>query len=174
MPFRVTFKIFEPGKGAPCYTTSDRRLAYIELNARRAQPGQALTYMTADVSLDPPSSRADDFLMLLYSVRMAMRKYYNGGRRHEDMLASLALESQLDKWIKRTRDFLTSHPGFTPADTKSHAFFLIVEEWRGAFLDRKRYASRKNYDNNVYREMTRKIREYEEKIDDYIRNTIGL
>lgn len=174
MPFKVMFHIYEPGKLAPDYSTSDRKLAHIELNARRATPGKALTSMSADVTPVEPLTKGERFALQLYEIRKAMHKYYNGGRKHEDMLASIALEQKLDKQIKSGRAFLDSHPGYPVKDQKAHTAFLLVEEWRNTWHDRKRYSQRQGYDYQVYREMTRKIRDYEAKIDSYIKEVIGL
>lgn len=174
MPFKVMFHIWEPDKLAPCYSTSDRKLAYIEWNAMRARPGMAMTALKADVEAVEPLTKGERFAYQLWEIRKAMHKYYNGGRKHEDMLASMALEANLDKQIRSARAFLDSHPGYPVKDQKSHIAFLIVEEWRNTWHDRKRYSQRQGYDHQVYREMTRKIRDYEAKIDSYIKEVIGL
>jgi len=174
MPFKVMFHIFNPGDKVPDYNTSDRKLAYIELNARRNTPGKTLASMRADVTPVEPLTKAEGFAYQLWEIRRAMHKYYNGGRRHEDMLASIALETELDKQIRSGRAFLDSHPGYPVKDQKSHAAFLIAEEWRNTWLARKRYSQTKGYDHQMYREMTRKIRDYEAQIDKYIREVIGL
>ena len=110
MPFIVKFSIYEPGKQAPCICTQDRKYAYIELNAMRQKPGMALTRMTADVWAEEPLTKAERFALQLWEIRKAMHKYYNGGRRHEDMLASIELETALDRKIKADREFIDSHP----------------------------------------------------------------
>lgn len=174
MPFIVKFSIYEPGKQAPCICTQDRKYAYIELNAMRQKPGMALTRMTADVWAEEPLTNAERFALQLWEIRKAMHKYYNGGRRREDMLVSIELESALDRKIAADRQFIDAHPGRPVNDQKAYAFFLIVEEWRNTWRERKRYSQTKGYDNMVYREMTRKLRDYEAKIDSYIREIIGL
>jgi hypothetical protein len=168
------FHIYNPGDVVPDYNTSDRRLAYIELNARRNTPGKALTRLTADVTPLEPLTKRESFAYQLWKIRKAMHKYYDGGRKHDDMLASIALETNLDKQIKSGRAFLDSHPDYPVKDKKSHAAFLLAEEWRKTWHERKRYSQTKGYDHQVYREMTRKIRDYEAQIDNYIRETIGL
>lgn len=174
MPFKVKFSIYEPGKIAPCLCTQDRRLAYVELSAMRSKPGMAMTRMTAEVWGFEPLTKAERFALQLWEVRKAMHRYYHGGRKHEDLVASLALESELDKKIRADRQYMDAHPGRRVTDQKAYAFFLIVEEWRSTWLERKRYSNRAGYDNQVYREMTRKIRDYESKIDSYIKQIIGL
>ena len=174
MPFIVKFSIYEPGKEASCFNTQDRKLAYIELNAMRQKPGMALTRMSADVKTVEPLTRAERFALQLWEIRKAMHKYYNGGRKHEDMLASIELETALDRKIKADREFIDSHPGRPVRDQKAYAFFLVVEEWRSTWRERKRYSQTKGYDQQVYREMTRKLRDYEAKIDSYIKQIIGL
>lgn len=174
MPFKVKFSIYEPGKIAPCLCTQDRRLAYIELNAMRSKPGMATTRMTAEVWGFEPMTKSERFALQLWEVRKAQHKYYNGGRRREDLLASIELESELDRKIKADRQYMDAHPGRTVRDQKAYTFFLVVEEWRKTWNDRKRYSSRQGYDYQVYREMTRKLRDYETKIDSYIKEVIGL
>ena len=46
--------------------------------------------------------------------------------------------------------------------------------WRQIWHERKKLASGKDYDSGVYREMTRKIRQLEKEIDEYIKQTIKL
>lgn len=174
MPFKVKFSIYEPGKQAPCFSTQDRKLAYVELNAMRARQGMATTRMTADVEAVEPMTKAERFALQLWEIRKAQHKYYNGGRRQEDLLASIELERALDKKIAADRKFMDAHPGRRIKNQKAYAFFLVVEEWRSTWLERKRYGSRDGYDNRVYREMTRKLRDYETKIDSYIKEVIGL
>lgn len=174
MPFKVMFHIYNPGDKVPDYSTSDRKLAYVELKARRRMPGKAMTSMRADVTPVEPLTKSEKFAYQLYEIRKAQHKYYNCGRKHEDMLASIALETALDKQIKSGRAFLDSHPGYPVKDQKAHAAFLIVEEWRNTWRERKRYSQCKGYNHQVYREMTRKIRDYDTKIDSYIREVIGL
>lgn len=174
MPFKVKFHIYNPGEQVPDFSTSDRKLAYVELNARRATSGKALTSMSAEVTPGEPLTKGERFAYQLWKIRQGMHKYYAGGRKHEDMLASMALEAKLDKQIRSARAFLDSHPGYPVKDQKSHIAFLIVEEWRNTWHDRKRYSQRQGYDYQVYREMTRKIRDYEAKIDSYIKEVIGL
>lgn len=174
MPFIVKFSIYEPGKTAPCICTQDRKYAYIELNAMRQKPGMALTRMSADVKTVEPLTKAERFALQLWEIRKAMHKYYNGGRKHEDELASIDLERALDRKIKADREFIDSHPGRPIRDQKAYAFFLVVEEWRSTWRERKRYSQTKGYDQQVYREMTRKLRDYESKIDSYIKEVIGL
>ena len=174
MPFKVNFHIYAPGKLAPDFSTDDRRLAYVELNARRAKQGQAMTRMSADVQPVEPLTKGEQFVLQLWEIRKAMHKYYNGGRLHEDLVASLELESALDKQISSARAFLNSHPGYPVKDEKSHAFFLVVEAWREAWHERKKFSKKSGYNLQVYKEMTRKIRDYESKIDMYIKGTIGL
>jgi len=174
MPFKVMFHIWEPGKLAPCYSTSDRRLAYIELNAMRAKPGMALTTLKADVEAVESLTKAQRFVFQMWEVRKAMHKYYSGGRNHDDLVASLALESALDKKIKADREFIDSHPGRPVKDPAAYAFFLLVEEWRNTWHERKKFSQRKGYDLQIYREMSHKLRDYEAKIDSYIKEVIGL
>ena len=174
MPFIVKFSIYEPGKQAPCICTQDRKYAYIELNAMRRKPGMAMTRMTADVWAEEPLTKAERFALQLWEIRKAMHKYYNGGRNHEDMLASIELETALDRKIKADREFIDSHPGRPVKDQKAYAFFLIVEEWRSTWRARKKLSLHKHYDQHIYREMTRKLRDYEAKIDSYIKEVIGL
>ena len=161
MPFKVKFSIYEPGK-------QDRKLAYVELNAMRARQGMATTRMTADVEAVEPMTKAERFALQLWEIRKAQHKYYNGGRRQEDLLTSIELERALDKKIAADRKFIDAHPGRPVKDQKAYAFFLVVEEWRSTWQERKRYG------NRVYREMTRKLRDYETKIDSYIKEVIGL
>ena len=94
MPFKVKFQIFEPGKLAPCFTTYDARLAHVEYRHLCNQKGCALTRMTTDIECID-LTRPEQYVFLVYRVRKAISRFYNDGRKPEDLQASLELERQL-------------------------------------------------------------------------------
>lgn len=109
MPFKVKFMIYEPGKQAPCYTTSDAALARVEYNAKVREQGMALSRYVYEITCEE-LTKTEEYVWLVYQVRQAIHKYYNQGRKYADLQASLVLEKQLDDWNLRTRTYLNNHP----------------------------------------------------------------
>ena len=99
MPFKVKFQIFEPGKQAPVFTTSDARLAHVEYKDRCNKQGCALTRMTTTIEC-VDLTKPEQYVYLVFLVRKAIRTYYNEGRKHEDLLVSLGLKSSLTTGIR--------------------------------------------------------------------------
>lgn len=173
MPFKVKFQIFEQGKQAPCFTTSDNKLAHVQYRHLCNQQGCALVRMTADIeciSLTKP----EQYVYLVYRVRKAIRKYYGGGRRREDLQTSLDLEKQLDDWNTRTRYHLNAHPKCRPDDDKAYAFFLLVEQWRKLWHKYFAYKKQPDKDTAIENEIKKQCFDFEKEIDKYINVVIGL
>lgn len=173
MPFKVKFQIFEPGKQSPCLTTYDSRLAHVEYRHMCNQKGCALTRMTTEIECID-LTKPEQYVWLVYRVRKAIRKYYGEGRKHEDLMASLDLEGQLDRWNTRTRFHLQTHPKCKPDDDKAFAFFQVVEEWRNAWHRYFEYKKTADKDLNVEREMKKQCFDFEKEIDKYVNLVIGL
>ena len=172
MPFRVKFQIFEPGKVAPCFTSTDRKLANVEYRHRCNQQGCALTRMTYEIECID-LTQPEKYVWLVYGVRQAIKKYFTKGRKHDDLMASVALEKQLDDWNVRTRTYLNNHPN-CQVDEKGKAFFLIVEAWRNKW--HKYFACKKNNTEpqQILDQMKRECFDYEKQIDNYVNEVIGL
>lgn len=170
---QVKYEIFCTQKTAPVFTSYDKLQAKVEFDefihnskgdvyrlAQTPMPGEELT-------------KPEEYVLLVYQVRKAIRKFFDGGRNHEDFLASLALEKQLDQWNVRTRTYLNNHPN-AKADEKSKAFFLLVEKWRDKW--HKYFATKKSKaePEQVIREMKKECEDYEKQIDKYVKQVIGL
>ena len=170
MPFKVKFEIFEHGKDAACFTTYDARLAKVEYNDRKDKnPWVSMTHTITKENL----TKAEEYVWLVYEVRKAIHKYYNGGRHHEDLVASLVKEKELDMWNTRTRTYLNNHPK-AQYDEKAKAFFIIVEAWREKWT--KYFASKKSgaVSKAVLDQMKKECFDYEKQIDKYVKKVIGL
>jgi hypothetical protein len=172
MPFTVFFNIYEPGKEGPCFTTTDAKLAKVEYNDRTSKPGMALTRMTYTIQLED-LTKHEEYVWLVYQVRRAIRKFFDGGRNHDDFLASMALEKQLDQWNVRTRTYLNNHPN-AKVDEKSKAFFLLVEAWRDKWHKYFAVKKSKAEPEAVIKEMKKECEDYEAQIDKYTKQVIGL
>ena len=157
MPFKVFFQIYEPGKEGPCFTTTDAKLAKVEYNNRASKPGMALTRMTYTIQLED-LTKHEQYVWLVYQVRQAIRKFFDGGRNHDDLMASIALEKQLDQWNARTRTYLNNHPN------------AKVDEWHKYFAVKKSKAE----SDAVIKEMKKECEDYEAQIDKYTKQVIGL
>ncbi len=173
MPFKVTFRIFEPGKQAPNFTTTDARLANVEYRDRCNKQGCALTRMTTDIECIDLTN-PEQYVWLAYRVRKAIQKYFGCGRKKEDFDASMVLEKELDNWNTRTRYYLTTHPKYKPDDDKAFAFFQVVEEWRKLWHQYFAYKKRADKDPAVEQEMKKQCFDFEKQIDKYIKLVIGL
>lgn len=82
------------------------------------------------------------FANLVAQMRASEKKYWQGGRQHNDLLRSIDYESQVDKEIKRTADFLALHPESQPSKDKPEwKFFCLVTVLRKntrEYFDRKK------------------------------------
>ena len=173
MPFKVKFMIYEPGKQAPCYTTSDAALARVEYNAKVREQGMALSRYVFEITCED-LTKAEEYVWLVYQVRQAIHKYYNQGRKYADLQASLTLEKQLDDWNLRTRTYLNNHPKCQIGDEKAHSFFLLVEKWREKWHKFFACKKAKSEPEEILREMKRECTDYEKEIDMYVKKSIGL
>lgn len=156
-------------------TTYDKVSAYVEFNEHIRNPEGDMYRLAQEVESVGELTKQEEYLLLVYHVRKAIRRYFDGGRKHEDLTASLELESELDKWNKRTEDFMAGHPGWKPRDTESHAFYTLVSEWRKVWHERMGYRKRTmGYDQKVMEQMSKKCREIEKQIDKYIKDKLQL
>ena len=173
MPFRVKFNIKEVGKTAPLYSTSDRMMAYTELHAIQEKRGFMGIGLVPDIATDS-LTKPEQYVWLVHRVLNAIRRYYDGGRRKEDLEVSLALERELDNWNTRTRFYLQSHPKSTPDDPKAFAFFEVVEEWRKCWHQYFAYKKRRDKEETVEREMKKQCFQMEKEIRKYVNLVIGI
>lgn len=173
MPFKVKFQIFEPGKQVADFVAYDARLANAEYRDRCNKRGCALTRMTYEIECID-LTKPEQYVWLVYRVRKAIQRYYGGGRKREDLDASLALEKELDNWNTRTRFHLLTHPKCKPDDDKAFAFFQVVEQWRDYWHKYFSYKKRPDKDPDVEREIKKQCFDFEKEIDKYIKLVIGL
>lgn len=175
MAIRTKYQIFCTKKTAPLLTTYDKVSAYVEFNEHIRNPQNDMYRLAQEVESVGELTKQEEYFLLVYHVRKAIRRYYDNGRKQEDLKASLELESQLDKWNKRTKNFMASHPAWKPKDTESHAFYVLVSEWRKAWHERMGYRKRTmGYDQKVMEQMSKKCREIEKQIDKYIKDKLQL
>lgn len=182
MPFKVTFKLYEPNKMAPCFTTTDRDLAYAEINAMKRKRETVLSRMIREVKLVKPT-KDEEYVYLVYRVRKAIRKFFDEGRKPEDKQQSEELEKELDVWNQQTRNYINAHPDFEkklmslPADSdkrRGFAFFLLVEKWRTEW---HKFFAIKNPEGDmvqVKNEIKKACFGMEKEIDEYVHKEIGL
>lgn len=175
MALRTKYQIFCMKNTAPVLTTYDRVSAYVEYNEYIRNPKGDMYRLAQEVEAVGDLTKQEEYVLLVYRVRKAIRRYYDGGRKQEDLKASLELESELDKWNKRTEAFMAGHPGWKPRDAKGHAFYVLVSEWRKVWHERMGYRKRRmGYDQKVMDQMSRKCREIEKEIDKYIKDQLQL
>lgn len=173
MPIKVQYDIYDTQHKAPIISTSDRTMASIEFNDLLRKGGDLYRLQQTPIA-DGALTKAEEYLMLVYRVRKLWNQYFNQGRDQEVLKTSLEQEKKLDDWNKRTKSFIDSHPGYKPADPKSHAFYVLVSGWREAWKDRKRYSKQKGCDEDILKELSRKCRDFEKQIDKYVKDNLGL
>lgn len=174
MAIRTKYSIYVLGKDAPILSTYDRVMAYVEFNDHIRNPKGLLYRMEQAPEPDGALTSSEKYLLLVYRVRKLMRKYFDGGRKHEDMLISLDYEAKLDKWNKKTKEYLDSHPGYKPEDEQAHAFYQLVSAWREAWHAKKKYANVKDCSETLLAEMRRKSNQLQGQVDKYIKEKLQL
>ena len=177
MPFKVQYEIFDNKHQAPDFQTYDYTMAVVEWQDRKRNPRGMMWRIQQTVIPDGVLTKPEEYLLLVYRVRKLTIQYKNNGMKDADKRVLMDHVRRLDKWNRQTRDFLNTHCKVMDAETtKRMSFFILVEAWRDAYYERQQYSKmdRASYDHNVFREMTRKIRQFEQEIDSYIRQQIKL
>ncbi len=175
MPIRTIYKIYCTQKQAPVHQGYDKTMARIAWQEYMRNLEEDFYRLEQTTEVVGELSKSEEYLLLVWNVRKLMGKYYQGGRKKEDLLASLEQEKRLDDWNRRTSLFIQSHPGYKPKDEKDHAFFLLVNEWRKTWHERMNYRKRRmGFEQQVLDEMTKKCFTLEKQIDDYIINKLQL
>ena len=179
MPFKVLYEIFDNKHDAPDFQTYDYTMAQIEWNERKRNPKGLLWRIQQTVQPEGTLSKPEEYVLLVYRVRKYTIRWRNNGMKDSDKRAVESHVRRLDDWNRRTRAYLDSYKGdpYKEPYTKEFGFFIVVEAWRDAYRERQQYqkaTANANYDNRVFREMTRKIRQYEQEVDNYIKKTIKL
>ena len=184
MPIKVKYTIRCTGKIAPYESTYDFIYARTQLITyqRKALP-EEMFYCTSQVEPEEPLTKDEQYLLLVYEVRRLIKRYFDNGRKKEDLEASLAKETQLDHWNARTRAYINSKPGFErvlkglPQDSEKFrhfAFFQVVEEWRKVWKEYHAYRRLKDKEPDVEKEMKKRCFAFEKTIDEYIKKTLQL
>ena len=174
MPFKVHYEIFDDKHAAPDFQTSDFTMARIEWTERIRNPKGMLWHIEQTVMPDGVLNKQEEYLFLVYRVRKLTIYYRNNSQKEEDKRVLLEHVRKLDKWNREITKWVEAHPQYKPKDSKSHSFYIVVNEWRKTYYERQRYGKQLNYDQNVFREMTRKIRGFEKEIDKYIKQHLEL
>ena len=170
------------GKVAPCYSTSDRQLAYVELKDRQRK-GKPLDYwMTLDITPHDLTQK-EEYMWFVWQIRIAQKKFWRDGKKQEDLLASKAMEEELDRWNAETREKLnkvayvtrdgnTVYSGWQPSDAEAYQFFVTVEEWRKEW--KKYFAAKANGDYETSSRLYPVCRSYETRIETYCKLQMKL
>lgn len=178
MPFKVHYEIFDNKHAAADYQTHDYTMARIEWQERLRNPKGMLWRIEQTVMPDGVLTKHEEYVLLVYRVRKLTIHWKNNGMKDKDRNILMEHVRKLDNWNRQTRAFLNGHGSvMDAATTRRHAFFVLVEAWRNAYYERQQYqkaTARGDYNSQVFREMTRKIRQFEQEVDDYIKQTIKL
>ena len=57
---------------------------------------------------------------------------------------------------------------------KAFCFYVGLSEGRKAWAERKRYKGNASCDQQVLKEISKKCRDFEKKIDEYVKDNLGL
>lgn len=175
MAFRTKYEIYATQKIAPVYSGYDKTMAFVTWEDFIRNPKGECYRMVQTPEAVGALTKSEEYLFLVYHVRRLIKRYFNNGRKHEDMIESQEYETKLDKWNQRTQAFINSHPGYKPTDEKSHAFYVLVSTWRKVFKERMAYRKRKmGFDQAVFDEMNKKRQSLEKQIDKYIKEQFQL
>lgn len=175
MPFKVHYEIFDNKHAAPDYQTYDFTMARIEWQERQRNPKGLMWRLEQTPMPDGELTKEEEYLLLVYTIRKLWRRYFDQGRKQEDLKASLAEEKKLDDWNTRTRKFIDSHSNYGKgAQSEGYSFFLVVEAWRKAWKDYKKYLRGQVVDGLIEKEMGKQCRDYEKQIDKYVKDKLGL
>ena len=174
MGITTLYEIYDTQHIAPVLSTRDRAVAYAEFQGLLHKGGDLYRLQQTPMA-NGALTKPEQYLMLVYRVRKLWRRYFDQGRKHEDLLASVEEEKKLDDWNTRTRKFLDSHPnGGKGIQSEQFSFFVVVEAWRNAWKERKNYSKRKDRDDRILSEMSHKCRDNEKEIDKYVKEKLGL
>lgn len=174
MPIKVQYDIYDTQHKAPIISTTDRTLASIEFH-ELIRKGDDLYRMQQTPMADGALTKQEEYLMLVYRVRKLWKQYFNQGRNHDVLLASVEQEKKLDDWHRRVSSLSKNNSIPLPIkDREAFDFFIVVRGWRDAWKERKNYRNRKDSDEAILSEMSKKCRDFEKKIDQYIKDKLGL
>lgn len=169
------------GKDAPCYSTSDRQLAYAELSDRQRK-GKPLDYWMAWDITPHDLTQKEEYMWFVWQIRMAQKKYFRT-KDKVDLQISLNMETELDRWNAETREKLnkvvnlsrdsgSNQPKYQPSDAEAYQFFVTVEEWRKEW--KKYFAAKANGDHEASSRLYQICRSYETRIETYCKLQMKL
>lgn len=174
MPIKVQYDIYDTKHKAPIVSTMDRVTASVEFKDLLRKGGDFYRLQQTPMP-DGDLTKEEEYLMLVYTIRNLWKKYFGQGRKQEDLKASLAEEKKLDDWNTRTRKFIDSHSNYGKgAQSEGYSFFLVVEAWRKAWKDYRKYLRGQVVDGLIAKEMAKQCRDFEKQIDKYVKDKLGL
>ena len=174
MPIKTKYEIYDTRHTAPVNVTYDYTAAKVEYNELMRKASDLYRVVCTPMA-DGALTKPEEYLLLVYRVRKLWKQYFNQGRDHDVLLKSLEEEKKLDDWHKRVSSITQNNNAPTPIkDRDAFQFFVVVREWREAWLERKKYSKQQDRDDNVLREISKKCRDYEAWIDKYINEKLKL
>ena len=88
MPIRTKYEIYCTQKTAPVYWGYDKTMAYVEMEDRIRNPKGDSYRMVQTPEAVGDLTKPEEYLLLVYNVRRLINKFFNQGRKHEDMIES--------------------------------------------------------------------------------------
>ena len=174
MPFKTLYQIYDSKHTAPVFTNTDYKMAYVEWRACMRKGGDVYR-LQQTVLPDDKLTKSEEYLYLVYRLRKAWKQFINCGHKEDDIKECSKLEKELDDWHCRVTTLSQNQTTPRPIkDREAFDFYLTVAEWRDVRLSRKKYTSANGFDEIVRKEVSRSCREFERKIDKYIKTKLNL
>jgi len=174
MPFSTLYQIFDSKHTAPVFTNTDYKMAYVEWRSYLRKGGDVYR-LEQTVLPDGNLDKSEQYLFLVYRARKTWKRFVNCGRTRDDMLASMDLHKELDELHSQVS--MLSQKSIDPLPIKNREafdFFQLVADWRNCCRSRKKFTSANGYDEISRKEISRQCRDYEKKIDKYIKDKLNL
>lgn len=174
MPFKTLYQIFDSKHTAPVFTNTDYKMAYVEWCACLRKGGDVYR-LEQTVLPEEELTNSEKYLYLVYRLRKSWKRFVNCGHKEEDIKTCYELEKELDDWHTRISTLSQKNDSPLPIkDREAFDFYLTVAEWREKRLGRRKYTAANGFDELVRKEVSRSCREFERKIDKYIKSKLNL
>ena len=174
MPFKTLYQIYDSKHTAPVFTNTDYKMAYVEWRDCMRKSGD-IYRLQQTVLPEGELTKSEEYLYLVYRLRTSWKRFINYGHLEDDIKACKELEKQLDDWHGRVTARSQKNESPLPIkDREAFDFYQTVAEWREARLSRKKYTAANGFDEIVRKEVSRNCREFEKKIDKYIKTKLNL
>jgi hypothetical protein len=179
MGIRTSYTLKRTNKEAALLQTDNRAYAYSELQKQilNARPGEFFKIISHVEAVEPLTSD-EKYVLLVYEVRNRIKQYFNGGRHHDDLVASLEKEKELELWNEKTKKWLADNPEIAKKkeqeQSEAYKFFTIVNKWQFTWQNYHSYRKEPKPKKKLLDELKDECFYFEKMIDDYIHKALKL